>query len=433
MKERKRTAAKNILRGAAILLTGIAAGLLLLACVYAIPQSAMRGNTEKSIGILHKETVYPYALDEIRATQLDNFTDALMLNETYYKGGSFAEDMLSSVHICKDGAADNTVEAFYDYMTGAEGEYYEESYGRYWHGYQVVLAPLLTVFNISSIRFLNMAVQLVLVAAVLLALYARGRRDMLIPYGLMWLSLIPVTLFYSLQFSSTFYVMVLLSLLIAVKSERLSFAKLCFSFEIAGILEAYFDFLTYPLVAFGVPVILWFALDAEKRQPLRRRIGQLVKLGVSWVCGYLGMWSSKWIIAALFAKDNTLATAIGSVKFRSSMQIGDTAISYLDVLKANVVHYMFRGFAVLFAAGILLWLVQWIRQRKRGAAPDLHGILPVMGIVAVCALMPFGWYFAVGNHSYLHSWFTFRELSIFFYGGFTIPYLYLHFCREKSK
>ncbi len=94
---------------------------------------------------------------------------------------------------------------------------------------------------------------------------------------------------------------------------------------------------------------------------------------------------------------------------------------------------MFRGFAVLLAAGILLWLVQWIRQRKRGAAPDLTGVLPVMGIVAVCALMPFGWYLALGNHSYLHSWFTFRELSIFFYGGFTISYLYLHFCREKNK
>lgn len=66
-------------------------------------------------------------------------------------------------------------------MTGTEGEYQEAHYGRYWHGYQVVLAPLLTVFDLSQIRWLNAALQIALAAAVLLTLYARGRKDMLLP------------------------------------------------------------------------------------------------------------------------------------------------------------------------------------------------------------------------------------------------------------
>ena len=428
--EKGRTAAKTVLHGIAILLLSVVLGLLLLACVYQIPQSAMRRGTEASAGILHEETLYPQVMKGVSASQLDNFTDSLMLNMTYYKGSSFADDMLSSVYVT-NGESD-PLETLYGYVTGAEGEYQEANYGRYWHGYQVVLAPLLTVFDLSQIRYLNMALQIALAAAVLLTLHARGRKDMLLPYAILWISLMPVALFYSLQFSATFYIMAILSLVIASRSGKFDFAKLCFAFEIAGILEAYFDFLTYPLVTFGVPAILWFALDAERKRSLLCRIRQLVLLGVSWGIGYLGMWSSKWIIAAVFAKDNTLATAFGAIKFRSAMQLlDDVKITYLDVIKANVFFYVSRGFAVIFAAGVLVWLIKWLSQRRDKNTSRLQSALPAMTAIAICALTPFAWYLVTANHSYLHSWFTFRELGIFLYGGFTIPYLYLYCCREK--
>lgn len=431
MKNEKGTAAKHVLRAIAVLLLGAALGTLLLAGIYQIPQSAMRRSVESSAAILREETLYPRVMKNVPASQLDNFTDALILNITYYKGGSFAEDMLSSVYTQNGG--NDPLESLYGYMTGAEGEYHEEYYGRYWHGYQVVLAPLLTIFDLSQIRWLNTVLQIALAAAVLLTLYVRGRKDLLLPYGIAWMSLMPAALFYSLQFSSTFYIMAILSLVVASRSGKTDFAKMCLAFEIAGILEAYFDFLTYPLVTFGVPAILWFALDIEKKEPLRRRIWQLVRLGVSWGLGYLGMWSSKWVIAALFARDDTLATAFQAIKFRSAMQLTDEVkISYLDVLKANVFFYVFWGFAVLFAAGILLWLVKWLRQRKREPAPELRSALPTLAIIAVCAMTPFVWYLATANHSYLHSWFTFRELSIFLFGGFTIPYVYLY-CRRGCR
>lgn len=143
MKNEKGTAAKHVLRAIAVLLLGAALGTLLLAGIYQIPQSAMRRSVEVSAAILHEETLYPRVMKNVPASQLDNFTDALMLDITYYKGGSFAEDMLSSVYI-QNGESD-PLESLYGYMTGTEGEYQEAHYGRYWHGYQVVLAPLLTV------------------------------------------------------------------------------------------------------------------------------------------------------------------------------------------------------------------------------------------------------------------------------------------------
>ena len=220
--EKRRTAGKAVLRGAAVLLLGVVLGLLLLAGVYQIPQSAMRRNTETSIGILHEETLYPQAMKGVSSSQLDNFTDALMLNITYYKGSSFAEDMLSSAYIQR--GEDDPLESLYGYVSGAEGEYHEEHYGRYWQGYQVVLSPLLTVLALTQIRHLNMELQIALTVAVLLALYARGRKDMLLPYGILWIGLMPAALFYSLQFSATFYIMSGLSLVVASRSGKMNFA-----------------------------------------------------------------------------------------------------------------------------------------------------------------------------------------------------------------
>ena len=114
MKNEKGTAAKHVLCAIAVLLLGAALGTLLLAGIYQIPQSAMRRSVEVSAAILHEETLYPRVMKNVPASQLDNFTDALMLDITYYKGGSFAEDMLSSVYI-QNGESD-PLESLYSYI-----------------------------------------------------------------------------------------------------------------------------------------------------------------------------------------------------------------------------------------------------------------------------------------------------------------------------
>ncbi len=420
---------KNTAIGAAIIIAGIAAGVLLLAFAYLIPQRYIYANTKSSIEILHDETVYPKLFEGITATQLDNWTDAVMLNMTYYRGDSFADDMLRSIRVYVDNA-DNPMEAFYNYMSGEDGEYYPRAYGRYWHGYQAILAPLLVFFNITSIRYLNMVAQIGLTLAVLFTLHEKKRKDMLIPYAIMWISLMPIALFCSMQFSSTFYVMSGLSLLVAVKSDKYSFAKMCFAFEIAGVLEAYLDFLTYPLAALTVPAIMWFALDVENKAALKQRIWQLVCLTGAWLCGYAGMWSGKWIVATLFTEDNVIMNAIDAIQMRSSTHNGDSTFSYLDAVKWNIASFgLYRclaTFVVVFMIAVFIWI--FIARRKRNPAYAYNW--QTLLVIALCALMPFGWYMGTINHSYIHHWFTFRELAASIYGGFTV--LYLGFCLDKK-
>lgn len=411
--------------GIAIIIAGVIIGVILLACVYKIPRERIYANTETSIGILHEEGVYPKLLKGLQATQLDNWTDALMLNTTYYKGDSFADDMLLSQHINKSDA-DNPVDSFYCYMSGEDGEYNQASYGRYWHGYQAVLAPLLMFFNITSIRYLNMACQICAVFAVVLVLAEKKRKDMIIPYVIMWMSLVPVALFFSMQFSTTFYVMSCLSLVVAARSDKYSLAKMCIAFEIAGIVEAYVDFLTYPLVALGIPIIMWFAMNVDAEASLKKKIYQLVSLTGAWVCGYIGMWSGKWIVATLFTKDNIIISAVEAFKVRSSTHQGDTNFSYIDALIRNIGVYKSRAFAVIFVVAVLIWLLRITLTRKT----IYTGRQQTITMILLCVMLPFGWYMITINHSYIHYWFTFRELAVSIYGMFTA--LYIGIC-PKSK
>lgn len=405
----------------AVVLAGILLGVILLAAVYAIPQEALFENVKKSAEILREEGEYPFALSGIRSAMLDNFTDSIMLNVTYCKGDSFAKDMLSAEYYAGD--YDSKTEALYRYVLfhdfyGTDGRV---NYSRYWHGYQVILAPLLLLLDISDIRHLNMAIQTALVFAVMMLLYKKGRKDMLIPFFVMWLCLVPPALFSSMQFSTTFYVMILLALAVSLGYGKWSFLKLMLAFEVAGMAEAYVDFLTYPFVSLGVPAVLWFSLDIESRKSMETRIKEFISLCFSWAIGYGGMWSGKWVVAALFTDENAIGEAVQAILRRSSASNGETTYSFLWTLLKGA--YMFAQgiFIIAFLAAFLIWLICYLKKKKQACCANASG----MGAIALCCLLPFVWYAATLNHSNIHMWFAYREYSISIYGALSILYLTL--------
>ena len=50
--------------------------------------------------------------------------------------------------------------------------------------------------------------------------------------------------------------------------------------------------------------------------------------------------------------------------------------------------------------------------------PSLLNSLPILAI----GLMPFVWYFALTNHSYIHTFFTFRTLIVFWFAMFSATF-----------
>jgi len=82
-------------------------------------------------------------------------------------------------------------------------------YYQYWHGYQVIIRPLLSLFSYPMIRVLNGILQTVLLLFLCLLMRRNGLGRYILPYIASVLMLMPLALAMSLQFSSCYYILTL--------------------------------------------------------------------------------------------------------------------------------------------------------------------------------------------------------------------------------
>lgn len=286
------------------------------------------------------------------------------------------------------------------------GEYTDVwSYARYWHGYLIYLKPLLLCMDYGNMRILNSGVQILLNVLIIFLLYKKKLSEYILPYILATLLLMPIVIGMSLQYSSVFYIYTIGCILLLYKVEKWKYThKYIYFFFIIGILTSYFDLLTYPLLTFGMPFILYVCIN---RDPIIKVVLNNIKFLLCWGFGYIGMWMGKWIIATMFTGENIILDALNSIVNRSSMNdLQGNAFSLIDVIHLNITEFLQTPIIILVVMYILICLFLII---KRDLAKDLANNFIALSI---CVLLPFIWYMGASNHSYIHFWFTYRELTI---------------------
>lgn len=187
------------------------AGYLLLVLVYCLPTRNMEAHVQKSVHIFMKEGTYPW-LTGIKTSQLDNFTDALMLlTASCPNEGNAWHAAVDTARYCVEKK--NPVESLISIYGESGVETVTQNYRNYWHGYLVFLKPLLMFFDYSEIRYLIMLAQVCLFS-LLVAGLAEQRKGLVIPTVFMWLFMNPIATMCSLQFNSvvvvTFGIMILI-------------------------------------------------------------------------------------------------------------------------------------------------------------------------------------------------------------------------------
>lgn len=322
-----------------LVMAGILLGTISLTLVHFIPQGRMTGHVQESASILYEEGLHPQVWQGINETSLDNTTDSLMINTAYTQSGDAVKDILLDTYVkVKDK---HVVNSLYEIMCSGNQDYNIETYGRYWHGYQVFLRPLLLVMNITEIRQLNTFFQLCAVTILLCLLVRRNRNDLVVPIAVMYFFLCPVSMFSSLQFSTSFYVMMftLIVLNISWGGYTINDEKnLCLVFTLSGILTAFFDLLTYPFITLGVPLITHFAIKNKECSDNRMQTyaKELCSSTIAWGIGYVGMWMGKWVIASLFTDENIIYDAVKQIKFRSGNTYKEETYTYIGTIKNNI-------------------------------------------------------------------------------------------------
>lgn len=395
---------KTFLCGAGVLAGSIVLGTLLMILVYALPTDAMKANVLRSTEIYDYEGVYPQLMWGYKMSQLDNCTDAIMLLNAICSGAGNAVEEAMQVPRTEYREED-PVRSLINYVNDSEAESYGTAYPRYWHGYLVILKPLLLFWDVADIRVMNMFLQM---ALLMYALYLmlQKRYKAYAPALLFTVMLLnPIAIALSFQFSTIYYLL-LLGVIFLLKKDSLTERQLLFWFLLWGIMTAFFDFLTYPLAALCFPLIILILREESWKEAMKKT----VMLSLAWGIGYIGMWCGKWTVGSILLQQNLWENALARAAEYESMDYDGGRIKGIQVILKNVM--VLVKWPVLLG-GLALVIHYGKQLAKRGVGRIRSGsrwlhLLPFAGI----ACIPFVWYLAAGTHSYIHYWFTYRELCI---------------------
>lgn len=394
---------KKTIKITCILFCSICIGVLLLWCAFMLPTEKVDMHIKDSVDIFEKEQTYPI-LTRWCTSKLDNFTDSLMILTAAYDGeeSNLEKVMLGKYNIVpgEDPTQSLIKQYKYDAIT------HQVEYARYWHGYLLYLKPLLLCMDYEKIRILNLLIQTIINLYLIILLNIKKMKEYIIPYILTIGLLMPLATAWSLQFSVVFYIFSIGSIILVLKNEKwLGTEKYNFYFLFLGIATSFFDFLTYPLVTFGIPVIFYFSMN--KCDNVKKSITQLICFLFHWGTGYVGMWAGKWIVASIVLRRNVLLDSFGAIQNRSSLHdASGMTFSILDVLNLNIEAFLKNPIIIL---AIIFLVMQLILAYKYGLKENYYSSIIIFVSIAI---LPFIWYIGASNHSFIHFWFTYKELII---------------------
>lgn len=409
---------KRALRGALLLLCAVILCVASNFLAFAVDTKDMRDHVWQGCLMLGEQQSTPQTVGGFLSAQLDNFTGVLILKTAGYVGpetpaqkafGGYRVDMPA-------GEGESDWDAFCNYEFGELSPTGGGmSYSRYWHGYTLPLRLLLCVLDVANLQMLLYFAQLVLLLAVLRLMRGRGLSRLLPGFFLSFFLMMPFSTSVCLQ-----YVPVTMLTLAACACVLLWDAPIARAvgmpvfFALLGLLTNYFDLLTFPLVSLGYPLVLLLALRLRAGESGRALFADAALCGLGWALGYGGMWALKWVLSGCVFGWQMLYGIFTQIGLRASNNGGE--ISRAAVLAENFGVILSKKsylLLLLLCAGVTLAPVGTAVVRGRGLRLNLRALCLLLPAITVCL-----WYVVLANHSYDHTYFTYRSATVAVLSGF---------------
>lgn len=368
-----------------IVFAALIAGYLLFgAGAYLMPDRAVQRHVRDTLDKGDIEADQPRAvLPRLMQTRMDNFTDAIILNQAYvmriegFRTGVLSIPRWGEVPLLPYEAL----------RAGVNGEEtYIRHYARYWHGNTFLMRYLLVFYNYVDIRLLLYIVSTLLMLWCGVTLWRRQgwQTAVAVIFGL------AVSYTFVMQFSMQFAPVLIIALAGMIALSRGCNAMM--TAFVVGSLTCYFDLLTVPMLTLGALLVVQAAMSTEEK--VWRGWWDTCRTALLWAVGYVGTWVTKWVMATVFTAENVIVDGIKNTSGRAS---GLDDFTRWDALVNNIELLPWKYIAPVLAVLAVLAIVWFNGKGWRRAVQ----ILPI-------ALLPWGWYLFAANHSYWHNWFTFR-------------------------
>ena len=395
-----------------ILLVASFIGLVALYLVHLLPIGPMKTNVYWSMNMIEKEFTDEILVDGYPATMTGNFTDCLMMHYAVYENGTRSTlEQVLGMYRSETYAGENDPDGWWpgqslkDYLYGVQ-QPREVEYSRYWHGYLVVLKPILLLTSFNNIRLLNSAIQLLLVGYIILLFVKKKADSIAMAYLLSLPFMFYVSTYASLSLSICFYIMNL-SVLIQLKRDEYLFSKNKYGifFLLVGISTSYFDLLTYPIITLLYPLAIYFVFHMST---LVQNIKKVLIYSIEWGIGYVFMWASKWILTDIFTGINTINDAFGTIGMRTqSVDNVSRMEGFFNVIIFHIKPYTnwcYILLALILVVGIIVKVcnIKCVRFTQ-----NLKNSI----VFWIIALFPFVWLLVIQNHSVYHWQFTCRIIA----------------------
>ena len=394
----------------------------LLFLVYFIPTNLMYDEVESSAETLSEQGLYYPLVGHDRGDQIDNYTIALMLNISSHNDGDIWQRPLLGESGSYIKGSRNPIELLKSGYSQPSNSYYTH----YWHGWLVVIKPLLVFLDLVHIQQLFTVAMLALAGCACFEVghwggcYSVCLGSALLLVGF-WRTAV------SLPASFSFFIALLGCIFISRHERHLramggasDFLWLGIFFFVVGAITNYFDFLDTPPITLGLPLLV---LVISRRADLgNRRWRDLLLLicisCVSWALGYGLLFVSKWILTTLLTDRDAISAAFNEFLYRSGTTLssaeGGSNFRKIDAIAMNVNMLIPRWTLVPLAVLLVVYLVALRRRVLQ------HSPLQFIVCILVISAIPFVWYLFASNHSYLHCWFTYRDLVVTSFGIFAL-------------
>lgn len=384
---------RNIVKYSKVFLLLIAAYFVFGVSSSWLPDKSIKRHIAESAPVIAAEGLYPRLFNDMEQYRMDNFTDALMMNQIYNIDRKHpvkaAMKMIRSSEQGRDWDQPGLL------VRRVNGETLEEQhYSRYWHGGSFLYRPLFMLMDWATLRYV-----LFIVSSILLLLLACAYEQkvgwlktlalfagFLLTYGV-------VTQF-SMQFFPVLALTVIGSLLVIKGDASKGFGLLFF---IIGSLTCYFDLLTTPLLTLGIPLAVMLSLQPAEGFSLKKGLIEIGRLVLLWGLGFALTFVTKWALATLILGQNIFVDAYNVGLYR--MEADEFTRWDAVVKNVEMLNWWMVG---IMAVAILVFSL--FRRGKFSYKKIL--------LFLIIALMPFVWYLILSNHSYLHWWFTFRLQAV---------------------
>ena len=365
-----------------------------------LPESRIKHAIEKSVAKGDIKIDYPRAIVNKEVCRMDQYSDALILNQAY--SASRQEPLRTVMLVPSVGGTEDMAEWLESATEGVTEPVH--IYPRYWHGSTYMTRwMMLLCGRYANLQLLLFYLLSIVLFVFLFSLCKKGNILLAISLFISMLLLKSYVAFFSIHLSDTFFISILAAILAIFITKR---NRLRLLFFIVGSLTAYFDLMTTPLLTLGIPLLVALSNKKNQEESLGAIMKEIIIIAALWGVGYASTWGFKWVLATWLTDTNVIADALSISKYRINGDVSGEIASVSSYTIWDAVHNNLTKcpLTLILVPMILLVVAACISFNKKGVKMTVAYLF--------VASFPILYYMTIANQTYVHCWFTYRALIV---------------------